>query len=100
MVLFKYSDEEIPNNVKKIYIPLWSYSNCPASTPLTLKFSNLHSTMVLFKSLPFFKIPPCANRFTFHYGPIQISSWGISPQLFNNLHSTMVLFKSVAIAIQ
>ena len=54
-----------------IYIPLWSYSNVKSISTKSTLYLNLHSTMVLFKSLP---------RLQFLI-------------FLNNLHSTMVLFK-------
>ena len=54
-----------------IYIPLWSYSN----------------TNFLFKC-------EYSDKFTFHYGPIQIGDVLSDKEILeNNLHSTMVLFK-------
>ena len=76
---------------KRIYIPLWSYSNLTKTTggqPDT----NLHSTMVLFKSSSIIK-DMTNKEFTFHYGPIQIIFNHFYQLLILDLHSTMVLFK-------
>ena len=105
-----------PQQLKDIYIPLWSYSNLLSDYSSNSRHLHLHSTMVLFK---FSSAPPgdiSSPPFTFHYGPIQIvlhlvtSVWSV---LFTfhygpiqiepgwnyvcindpHLHSTMVLFK-------
>ena len=57
---------------KYIYIPLWSYSNGKNNT-----------------------IPSDNTSFTFHYGPIQMKSHRVQRLRDPNLHSTMVLFKSI-----
>ena len=136
MVLFKLRLQQLRRKDYFIYIPLWFYSNvCKFWKRIILK-RDLHSTMVLFKQNPMqvyitqdsIYIPlwfysneaynsfgELINRFTFHYGSIQIRTttqpqplvqiyiplWFYSncitnvraKLLFLDLHSTMVLFK-------
>ena len=70
MVLFK-SDTRSPWHVhKRLYIPLWFYSNCRDAN-----------------------IDIAACGFTFHYGSIQMQVQATEYLLGFTLHSTMVLFK-------
>ena len=72
MVLFK-SDTRSPWHVhKRLYIPLWFYSNCRDAN-----------------------IDIAACGFTFHYGSIQMQVQATEYLLGFTLHSTMVLFKWV-----
>ena len=95
MVLFKSHWLLNYQLLSQIYIPLWSYSNLiyrhtydaillqftfhygPIQMicllMLLMNITNLHSTMVLFKSMKTEK-GRLKYEFTFHYGPIQILS--------------------------
>ena len=95
MVLFKLDYKGNFKTYKNIYIPLWSYSNHICKAHLERISYNLHSTMVLFKLniwksylctckiyIPLWSYsnlrattPLVINKvFTFHYGPIQITT--------------------------
>ena len=92
MVLFKYIMKHIDNINQEKFTFHYGPIQIMIMQNLYLNFTNLHSTMVLFK-LEIGCIKIHLNRFTFHYGPIQIMKRYLVCQIGNNLHSTMVLFK-------
>ena len=75
---FQYGDiqikyfEDNKNSHYIIYIPIWWYSNSRVFENEVGKQIDLHSNMVIFKSLKSEAYSKGWNRFTFQYGDIQI----------------------------